>query len=374
MHNLFFKLCLTLGLAAAGTAVTACDSPAVSAPRGTTLITASQSEHLTVVDVETGRIIARPGPISGIGEVALSADSTTLYLTVHRELLALDMHSLRFRWRERTKIIDSAANVAAGFRGLAISPDGARIFLDSENDGVPGIAVLDSRTREEIAFSGPFTVADLAMIPAGPAAAGGALLVTGSRAIAGRSADGKLFVLDPATLAVRDSVLLVPSGTNRWGDVGQVLPSPDGRHVYVGAASGIVRYDVLERRVVNRVALPYRAPLAIAPDGRRLYMPNQGDGRNWSGNGLLYVFDADLTPRTPIDLSAAEVPGAQPIQLNLAVVSHDSRRVYVSAGTAHRGPLYGPHPGRVLVVDAVTGQLLREIPTGDWLTRKIVLR
>lgn len=38
-----------------------------------------------------------------------------------------------------------------------------------------------------------------------------------------------------------------------------------------------------------------------------------------------------------------------------------------------RGPLYEARPGRVMVVDAVAGKLLRVIPTGDWFTRDILL-
>jgi DNA-binding beta-propeller fold protein YncE len=136
----------------------------------------------------------------------------------------------------------------------------------------------------------------------------------------------------------------------------------------------ILRYDLLERRVAADVPLPSRGKLAISPDGRALYLTDHGDGRNYSGSGYLYVFDADLRPRAPIDLREVANTGGQYIQTNAAAVSADGTRVYVAAGSASRGPLFTAQPGRVLVVDAGTGKILKEVPVEGWLTRDIFVR
>ena len=86
------------------------------------------------------------------------------------------------------------------------------------------------------------------------------------------------------------------------------------------------------------------------------------------------MFDANLRPRTPINLRGVVDTGGQYIQTNGAAVSRDGTRIYVAAGSASYGPLYGIQPGRVLVVDTVTGKLLKETPVEGWLTRAIFVR
>jgi len=346
-----------------------------------TLITLGEAEHMTVVDGETGRIIARPGPLSRFAVVRqVSPDGRTIYVfdpgsgpSQPAEVVAVDMGTFRVRWREPWPIRSSDDERPLGPR-LA----GTEVLLQNASwRGNQGVIALDDSSRQVRAFWGPAAVPlrGLTRLPSRLRGVPGDVVVGGARPGRSGTFTGCLYILDGATLSVRDSIVVVPASSNPFGGIDEVLASPDGRRVYVAAGRTLVSYDLVERRAVASTGLPTvgTGRLAIAPDGRSLYYTDAGDGRNFPGSGFVHVFDAELKPRPPIDLRSVG-PGGRPIQTNHAAVSSDGKLLYVAAGSASRGPLYGVQYGRVLVIDAATGALIKEIATGDWYVQDIIIR
>ena len=117
--------------------------------------------------------------------------------------------------------------------------------------------------------------------------------------------------------------------------------------------------------MIATVELPSRGLISLSPDGTTLYVPDSGYGFDWPGSGLLFVYDADLNPEEPIDLSEAAFDGIAPTTGGVGV-SLGSDLVYVAAGTVSRGPLYGPQPAKLLIVDAVARRLIETVDLNGW--------
>jgi DNA-binding beta-propeller fold protein YncE len=146
-----------------------------------------------------------------------------------------------------------------------------------------------------------------------------------------------------------------------------VFPARDGRTVYLTSVDSMYRFDLVAKEVLARTSLPgLSGGITISPDGRTIYATDGGDSFNSPGSGKIAVFDADLNPQPPIDLGTSAAVNGQPPSMQGAAVSSDGRMLYVAAGTPSRGPLYGPQPARLLVVDCSTRRLLRAIPLNDW--------
>jgi DNA-binding beta-propeller fold protein YncE len=191
-------------------------------------------------------------------------------------------------------------------------------------------------TRDPVGFIGPLAVMAMAAVPPGPAYADGAVLVVGSRSTSPSSV-GQLFVLDGATMAIRDSVTLVPSlGLDRGGFT-QVVAAPDRVHVYAVAATGVYEYDLVARQVIATGPRLGSGVLAIAPDGQRLYLSDAGNF-DFPGSGKIFVYDAALHVLPAFDLSTASISGVVPVTHGLTT-SHDGRRLYVTSGSVFLGRL-----------------------------------
>lgn len=350
-------------------------------PVETLLVAGGDSGRFAVVEPSAGRVVGTVGPIPRYQDAfSRSADSSMLYVVaaepgIGRQLLGLDLRTLRIAWREQ--LGDALDQRRARFGGLAVygdyalatSPDGARIFVARAcREDMCGVAVLDARTRDAVGFVGPLHVQPGGMrtLPPGPAAPAGAILIVGRRDRDAVPSLDWLFVLDPLTFELSDSVsVTTPQQSRRAPTLGQVLPAPDRRHVYLGGVDWFYKYDLLAHRVTATTPRVSNGSLFVAPDGGTLYQTDPGDVFDSPGSGLLYVYDADLTPRGPIDLRSASVGGVAPVTF-AAAVSRDGARVYVSAGTVRRGPTFGTQPARVLVIDATAGTIIRVVPLNDW--------
>jgi DNA-binding beta-propeller fold protein YncE len=214
----------------------------------------------------------------------------------------------------------------------------------------------------------------LVTLPAGPAAPSGAILVVGRRYRRAQPSLDWLFTLDPLTLAMVDSIAIVPASNSAGPTLVGVRPAPDRRNAYVFGVGRFYKYDMLSRTVTASAALPgLGGGVAISPDGQTLYLTDSGDSFDTPGSGFVYVYNANLTLRDSIDLRSAAVNGLPPATRS-AVVSRDGTLLYVTNGTASLGPLYGPQPSRVLVVDITAKRILRQVPLNDWSPGAILLR
>lgn len=347
-------------------AVVGCGDPSLPGAKGATIVAVSQATHLSVADVETGRVVARPVPVSTfVVAHGLSPDSSTLYLfDIDPEgggpqLIAMDLRSLRVLWREPYPVRVDPARDRPGSR--LRGDEFLTQHLDSA--GVPGILALDPTTRGRLRFAGPFDgiSAGLSRLPQSSIWPSGAVLVGGTRTVRIAPSVGSLFFLDPETLETVDSVVVNPRSGTSYGGVDQVLPSTDGRYVYALLERSVVRYGVVERAILNRVPRPASGNLAIAPNGQAVYLTDAGHVES-PGSGLIYVFGPDLSPRSSINVR---------VRTHGAAVSPDGSRLYVAAGDPYR---LGENRGRILVVDPAAGRLLQEIPLEGWRASDVFLR
>lgn len=374
-----FRICL-VGLV--GGTVPACHDASTAPGTGsdTVLVTGGEAHHLTVVAPGTGQLVGSVGPLPQFQDMfARSPDSATLYLTAFdsagRVLLAVDTHSQGIVWRESlSDPVRFQGTSVAGDYGLAVSPDEQRLFVASARraapaDTSPGIAVLDAASRDLIGFIGPLWVqpGGLATMLPGPALTRGAILVVGRRQREEQPSQDWLFVFDPQTLTVVDSAAIAQPHAGSGPTLAGVFPARDGRTVYVTSVDSLYHFDLVTKEILARTPLPgLSGDIAFSPDGRTMYVTDGGDLFDTPGSGQIAVFDADLNPQPPIDLRTSAAVNGQPPSMQGAAVSSDGRMLYVAAGTPSRGPLYGPQPARLLVVDCRTRRLLRAIPLNDW--------
>lgn len=334
------------------------------------------SPNVVVVDADRRQIVARAGPIPWYREgSAVAADTSALYVstideTGTRELLAIDTKTARIVWRQHLADIAprgpiTGLTLEAGV--VATTPDGRRLLLARARRGdTLGLAAIDVQTRTPVAFVGPFAATAMATLLPTAAYPAGAVIVAATRTRDALPTTGALYLLDGATLVVRDSIPIVLTAGDLPGYLEQLLVSSDHRHLYVVGPAFLYAYDLVDRRVVASARRPSRGFLAITPDAGTIVVTDPGDGRDQPGSGLLYVYGPDLASRGIIDLrSSASVSGAPPRTVN-AAASRDGRRLYVTAGSNTGGPLYAPQPGRVLIVDLLSGALAGVVALTDW--------
>lgn len=366
----------TIMLSAVLTCVAGCEE--AQAPHRTgdiVVLGGGETESLVVVDAGASKVIARPGPMPRYKEAfALAPDSAILYISAvgdaGRELIRLDTRSFRVV-RDAMSVIEARSDIGElsihGGRAIAVFPDGTKLAAaQAYRDGVAGIVILDAQSWEPIDFIYPLYIPPFGMERLAPSSEfpSGALLVIGAREDDVQPSLDWLFVMDPLTHRFTDSVAIAPPANDSRGTLRQVLPAPDGQTVYVVGRSFIYRYDLARGEVIATVERPTRGLISLSPDGTTLYVPDAGDF-DWPGSGLLFVYDADLNPEEPIDLSEAAFNGTAP-SLGGVGVSPGGDLVYVAAGTGSRGPLSGPQPAKLLIVDAVARRLIETVDLNGW--------
>lgn len=154
-------------------------------------------------------------------------------------------------------------------------------------------------------------------------------------------------VIDRFTNAVTKRIQAQPVQSNPNG----LAVAPDGARLYVANnGSGTVSvFDVASGTVLKNV-LVHAGPgaVVVSPDSRRVYVAVDGQGAE-----LIEVIDADLNRVTS---SVAAPPGAYPRALAL---TPDGSRLYVSACN-----------GRILVLDTATltfgGAIATDVPPYDY--------
>lgn len=369
----------TIMLSAVLTCVAGCEEAQAPYRTGGDIVVlgGGETESLVVVDVGTSKVIARPGPMPRYKDAfALAPDSAILYINAvgdsGRELIRLDTRSFRVVSRDAMSVIETRSDIGElsihGGRAIAVFPKGTKLAVaQAYRDGVAGIVILDAQSWEPIDFIYPLYVEPFGMERLAPSSEfpSGALLVIGAREDDVQPSLDWLFVMDPLTHRFTDSVAIAPPANDSRGTLRQVLTAPDGQTVYVVGRSFIYRYDLLRGEVIATVGRPSRGLISLSPDGTTLYVPDPGDGFDWPGSGLLFVYDADLNSEEPIDLSEAAFDGTAPVTGGVGV-SLGSDLVYVVAGTVSRGPLYGPQPAKLLIVDAVARRLIETVDLNGW--------
>ncbi len=366
--------------------VTACSGQDVADRGEVAIIVVNEASELVVVDMQDRFVAERLLSVPDYKDAfAVSPDSNMVYMTgltsdSRRVLVAVDTRSLKTTWSEELRDLSKHSRIGDitiyGETGIATSLNGSRLLLaNSSFNGIMGIAVLDLPTRDPVAFIGPLFIRPngLLPLPPGPTVPSGGILAVGTRSRETLPITDWLFVIDAASLEIQDSVTVTPPADNFWPSLRQAVPTPDGRSIFLLARDSIHRYDLQLRNVVASTSSPSLGWLTILPDATGLYMTDPGDGRDSPGSGLLFAFDANLQRRDSIDLRLAAVDGVAPVT-NWAAPSSCGGFVYVTAGTSSIGPLFGPQPGRLLIVDVVAQKLVDTLPLGAWAPRHLMVR
>lgn len=243
-------------------------------------------------------------------------------------------------------VVARTIQVGGGPAGIVAAPDASRAYVIVRAATPPArLAVIDTE-------SGVVGRVRLVGSPGELAGGGpGQLVYTADRAV------GTVSVVDPGTGVVGQ--VRLDAGTRP----GPMVPGPGGRLYVSGQVDGegiLAAVDTGRRVVVDRLRFPFRpGRLALAPDGRRLYVTSPADGAVWIvattgaltptgvpipvGDGvsgvavspdgqLLYVTDGESTVR--IFGTSDHRPRANPVVIGdtplTVVTGPDNRRAFVS--------------------------------------------
>lgn len=356
-----------------------CDSANGPVPLGTSdllvvsTVMRSDSAPLAVIEPGSGRITGHIGPLPRLtNRGALSPDHSTLYMFAEldnptSELVAIDSRSLQIEWRMRIATLEQQAlgdslPIAIGGDIMSVTPDGKRLLLNATEENAAGFAIFDLSARIVTGFDPLVSIVDLASLAPSTDLPNGAVLVAGVRQVGPALYTGMFYVLDGATLAVRDSVTVTPPTDDPAAGMQQVLPSADGQFAYIVGPQQF-RYDLTSRRLTDSTPTPSYGWLSMSGDGNTLYRSDFGTFDS-PGSGNIFVYDADLVPRAPIDISQiAPSPDApeQPVVNDNAATSPDGKLLYVAVGTPEAGGYGVYEPSRLLVIDRTTYALVRSI-------------
>ncbi|MGI5127884.1 protein kinase domain-containing protein [Pseudonocardia sp. CA-107938] len=212
-------------------------------------VTNQDSGTVSVIDTRTGRPVVAP---IRVGErpnsVRVTADGTRVLVTSTSGSVAII--------EAATHTVAATVPVAGFVDGLALSPDGARLYACIADTGT--VVTIDVATARQVGR--PIKVGDQ---PYGMAAS-----TDGRRLYVPNFGSDDLSVVDTTTGAV--------VGTVKVGDapVGAVV-SPDGTRLYVANLDGgtVSIIDTATVAVIGTVAVgPTPVGLAVSSDGRRLFI------------------------------------------------------------------------------------------------------
>jgi YVTN family beta-propeller protein len=214
---------------------------------------------VSVIDTATNTVVATL-PMSA-GAMAFTPDGTHAYMaTGGNTVTVIDT---------ATNTVTATVPVGGGPSGVAITPDGTRVYVSISLGISGGVSVIDTATNTVVAtvpFPVGFSPRSLAITPDGTQA-----YVTISLGI-----NGAVSVIATATNTV---VATVPMGREEhpWG----VAITPDGTHAYVvnGTGTGGLGNVSVIATATNTVVANVRVGwepfgVAITPDGSHAYVAN----------------------------------------------------------------------------------------------------
>jgi gliding motility-associated-like protein len=256
-----------------------------------------------------------------------------------------------------TNTVANTVGVGIVSDGMAISPDGTKLYLTDINGG--GVAVLNTST---FAVNESITVGN---IPYGLAVSpdGSLLYVVNSNANAGTNSQGSVSVVNTATNAViaTISVSSKPAG---------VAVSPDGSRLYVtneGDGTVSVINTATDAVVSTITGLGNAQGISVSPDNTEVYVTNNDGTANGSGVSVISVA-TDAVIKTiggffsaPNDIGnfMTAGPGCSAVTFTITVnpspptISYASPQTYVinsaitplaPTSTAVAAPAYGSGP------------------------------
>ncbi len=282
----------------------------------------TSASTVSVVDTTTNTVTAKiTEPVDGEG-IGVTPDGTKVFV-------AQDVAS------GTVTVIDPATErvvrsivVGEAPRMVAVTPDGRKAYVPNSL-GAGTISVID--TASETVTK---TISDNGF------ASGIAISPDGTRAYVANELAGTVSVIDTGTDTIVDTITIgastAPIGVVTSNDGGTLYVSEFKNAVaVVDVATGAVRKTI----TVGNISSPYAFSLAIAPNGKRLYIANERDGT---------VSAIDTASNTVV----ATIPvGINPVGI---AVTPDSSRAYVANLTS----------GTLSVIDTASNSVTGSITIG----------
>jgi hypothetical protein len=266
-----------------------------------------------------------------------------------------------------TPVIVDGAELGATM--ITANPSRPEVFLwRTVQNGVAGIAGFDYNRRHVTRFFGPVgnRFRAMAATPATVAHPEGCLVMA-LDAGPGNNTRAFLHVACGSAYEQRDSIpIALPSRA-----VLQMELSADGKDLLVMTDIELLKFDATTMQVKLRATRPLTAPFFVSRATGRLIIPDVGTSVIAS-TGIIYLLDANLELSSIIDLRILPL-GERPLGILGAEESSDGRWLYIVGGVPRDGPLYGPEPTHVMVIDKATGHLMDTVTLGTFGGGRIVL-
>lgn len=341
-----------------------CDSTFEPSPRANAayLVNLSEAPGLAAVD-SSYDLLGNFGSFGNVREPITEDEARRTLVFVGAgdgpaELVVFDTRTLMVQQRTPTATLDSRSPIRGvalyGRRSLFVLPDG-RLVLDGALNGESGLVRTQLDYTPDL-FAGPFILQPFdAFLLRDPLR----LFVLARRS---EGAIDWVFQIDPGTLAGTDSVAAA--------GVVDIAGSPDNRHIYLRTESQIRRFDTQSWTVTAVVESPtanVRAKLHVSRSGTTLYLTDPGNLFELPPANAIHRWTSDLTPLPPLELDEFRSPGDDnPPRISDLETSAAGDTLFLVVGTGSRGPLYGPQPARLLVLDESLHALLHEIDLEGW--------
>jgi YVTN family beta-propeller protein len=278
--------------------------PAQAAPFA--YVTNGSDDTVSVIDTATNTVVATVAVEEGARGVAVSPDGARVYV------VSGDVDTVP----DKASVIDTATNlvtatveVGLDATGVATSPDGTRVYVTnkgrSDVAGSAAVSVIDTATETVVAtvplLGDPADVGPLGVVVSPD---GGRVYVT----------DGQSDVVSVIDAASNTVAATAPVGNSPLG----VAVSPDGAHVYVVNSSddNVSVLDTATNTVTATVGVgPAPFGVAVTPDGSRVYVTN----RNSDSVSVIRTTDNTVATTVPV--------GDVPVGVS---VTPDGARVYIA--------------------------------------------
>ena len=211
------------------------------------------ADGIAVVDIATGKLLRVLRGISDPEQIAVSPDGATLYVASEDSGRVMFIDA-------RSGTIRATLVVGGEPEGLAASPDGKLVYATSEEDST--IAVIDALQPRVIT-----------RIPVGKRPRTIAFDRSGARAFVPGENDASLSVIDVAASKVARSTTLAGESVRPMG----VAISPDDSHLFVTTGRGgtLARFDPSTLAPAGVAAVGERPwGLALSPDGALAFTAN----------------------------------------------------------------------------------------------------
>lgn len=309
------------------------------------LVTAFADAHLVVLDPDAGEV-ARIEVGRAPWGVTVAPDGTA-YVATLDGVAVVDVSA-----RERIGLIGYASELApgpvggeyrAGGLGIAVSPDGARVYVGvTSRFPDPGVVeVIDTATRRV-----------LASIPVGIRQFDVVVSADGSEVYAINHDSFDVSVIDADALEVTRTLRAAPLGDElglgSWNKPHYAALAEDG--TLLMAYKGVMLLE-LDPRTGATSQRPLRASthsqgVELTPDGARLLVVGDGPNDTSLAGPSLEIVELASGGSTVLPLDGSH---------NDVAVSADGRRAFVTGGSSREG---APYPDVVTVVDLETSAVV----------------